>query len=114
MGVPKDIIYQNLEINRSPEINEENQSREHATVHVGVPVRRILRKVLSRRDKEYSPADLELFSQYIDVRSEVRPRGCDNGEICWVRQGPPACGQDGPKAFCSGCHGSIYYRRSGP
>ena len=56
----------------------------------------------------YTEADLVLFGQYRDERSDHAPVACDGGKLCWVRDGPPACQQTTSYASsCLGCGGAI-------
>lgn len=47
----------------------------------------------------------DLFAQYQNTRAAVRPTECNDGEPCWVRQGPPALRSG--TTTCIGCEGHV-------
>jgi hypothetical protein len=58
---------------------------------------------MSRR--QWSPEALALFAEYRDRREPHRPLTCDDGERCWVRDGPPSMGGGYTRQNCVGCGG---------
>jgi len=57
---------------------------------------------MARRQNVYTAKDLELFARYQIQRAFYRPTKCNEGEQCWVRDGPPSITTSG---HCRGCGG---------
>ena len=49
------------------------------------------------------PEQSALFAKYQSTRASLKPVECDDGERCWVREGPPARSCNN----CIGCGGKI-------
>ena len=58
------------------------------------------------RTTEWSRQALELFAAYAPHREPYRPRECNHGTVCWVRDGPPSMAKLGTGSRCTGCRGS--------
>lgn len=55
---------------------------------------------------EWSPEALALFAEYAPHREPHRPLECDQGAVCWVRDGPPSIAHVGTGGQCTGCRGT--------
>jgi hypothetical protein len=64
-----------------------------------------LRNSPTKFNRSYTEAELALFAQYVDQRRRCAPAACDDGPVCWARQGPPALGAKAGLAPCRGCGG---------
>lgn len=62
---------------------------------------------MSRYARIYSPEELHLYSRYCKERGRCKPEQCDQGAVCWVRDGPPAI-MGAPYARCRGCDGKPF------
>lgn len=53
---------------------------------------------------EYTEEDRAYFvePQFIQARSRIAPKVCNEGGLCWARFGPPCLH---PKGHCLGCEG---------
>ena len=60
---------------------------------------------MSQHNRTWTPEALALFALYRDRREPHRPLTCDDGERCWVRDGPPSMSRRGPASHCAGCGG---------
>ena len=58
------------------------------------------------RRTEWPQDALELFAQYAGHREPHRPLECNQGTLCWVRDGPPSMAKAGTRNRCAGCRGS--------
>ena len=56
------------------------------------------------RTTEWSRQALELFAVYAPHREPHRPLECDDGAVCWVRDGPPSITGTSEGTRCRGCH----------
>lgn len=52
--------------------------------------------------KTYTPEEHELFARYRPQREKHAPTTCNEGEVCWVKEGLPAMGKS---HHCLGCRG---------
>lgn len=59
---------------------------------------------IALRDRQYPAAELEFFATYREARQRVKPTQCDQGVVCWVRDGPPSMDNPG-RIRCIGCGG---------
>lgn len=59
---------------------------------------------IALRDRQYPAADLEFFATYREARQRFTPTQCNEGEVCWVRDGPPSMDNAG-RIRCIGCDG---------
>lgn len=64
---------------------------------------------MGREMAAYSEAQLELFAAYRERRAALRPRQCNDGPQCWVRDGPVAWSSR-TNGCCLGCKGLIRVR----
>jgi hypothetical protein len=56
------------------------------------------------------PERIALFAKYQSTRTSLKPVECDDGERCWVRDGPPAMRSHNGSNNCIGCGGRIRTR----
>jgi hypothetical protein len=55
--------------------------------------------------RQWPPDALALFAEYRDRREPHRPLECNDGEQCWVRDGPPSISAAAHGNRCTGCSG---------
>jgi hypothetical protein len=59
-------------------------------------------------ERDYSPAELEMFADYVRYRAAHKPPQCTEGEHCWVRCGPPSYRiVGGHNGYCVECKGAV-------
>jgi hypothetical protein len=66
--------------------------------------------VVTLHRKIKNPADLTAICR--ERRAVCAPLKCDQGQICWVRDGAPAFGPAGPGGRCKGCGGKPFLLRN--
>lgn len=62
-----------------------------------------LRNSRSKFNRVYSEEELALFARYVKARRVCAPDACDDGVVCWARQGPPGMMGYGGALRCAGC-----------